>query len=90
MNFNGLDHLNYTIGLYALAIMFVTVILILLGLKFRNLGYKAVVFVLSLGTLVLTYFCFRHEVNFPITGSLFLIESILGFGLFSCGNSGYF
>jgi hypothetical protein len=75
MNFNGLNDLSYYIGSIALAIMFVTTLFILLGLKFRNTGYKIFVLLLALGTSVLAYFCFRHEMNFPIIGSLFLIET---------------
>jgi hypothetical protein len=81
MNFNGLDDLDFYLGLIALAIMLVTLIGILLGLKFRSIGYKIVVFVLSLGTSVLTYFCFQHEINFPIIGTLFLVESFIGFAI---------
>jgi CHASE2 domain-containing sensor protein len=78
MNFNGLNDLNYYIGSVALAIMFVTSVFILLGLKFRSSGYKIFVLLLTLGTSVLAYFCFRHEMNFPIIGSLFLIETAMG------------
>ena len=79
MNFNGLDNLDFYFGLTALVIMFVTLIGILLGLKFRSIGYKIVVFVLSLCAAVLAYFCFRHEIDFPIIGTLFSIECIIGF-----------
>ncbi|AEA43266.1 hypothetical protein [Fluviicola taffensis] len=79
MNFNGLNNLTFYFGLAALAIMLVSLIGILLGLKFRSIGYKIVVLVLSLGAAVLSYFCFRHEFNFPMIGSLFLVESFIGF-----------
>jgi hypothetical protein len=79
MNFNGLNHLDFYIGAVALSIMFVTTILILLGLKFRSTGYKIVVLLLSFGTSVLAYFCFRHELNFTMIGSLFVIETGVGF-----------
>jgi len=36
---------------------------------------------LSLGTSVLAYFCFRHEVNFPMIGALFVFESFVGFAI---------
>ena len=78
MNFNGLDDLDFYFGVAALVILALTLTGILLGLKFRTTGYKIVVFVLSLGTSVLTYFCFRHEIDFPIIGSLFLVESLTG------------
>lgn len=79
MNFNGLNKLDFYFGVVALVILVLTLTGILLGLKFRTTGYKIVVFILSLGTSVLTYFCFRHEINFPIIGSLFLVESLAGF-----------
>ena len=78
MNFNGLNDLSYYIGSIALAIMFVTAVFILLGLKFRSSGYKIFILLLTLGTSVLAYFSFRHEVNFPVIGSLFLIETGMG------------
>jgi CHASE2 domain-containing sensor protein len=78
MNFNGLNDLDFYFGAIALAIMFVTAIFILLGLKFRSTGYKIFVLLLTLGTSVLAYFSFRHEMNFPIIGSLFLIETGMG------------
>nr|WP_294862473.1 hypothetical protein [uncultured Fluviicola sp.] len=81
MNFNGLNDLDLYFGVAALAIMLVTLTGILLGLKFRTIGYKVVVLVLSLGVSVLSYFCFRHEINFPIIGSLFLVESLVGFAI---------
>lgn len=79
MNFNGLNDLFFYFGVAALVIMVITFIGILLGLKFRNIGYKIVVLILSLGAAVLSYFCFRHEFNFPMIGSLFLVESFIGF-----------
>lgn len=81
MNFSGLNDLDFYAGAIALVIMLLTFSGILLGLKFRNTGYKIVVLFLSLGTSVLAYFCFRHEINFPIIGSLFVFESFVGFAL---------
>jgi hypothetical protein len=78
MNFNGLDELDFYFGASALAIMFVTSVFILLGLKYSSTGYKIFVLLLTLGTSVLAYFCFRHEMNFPVIGSLFLIETGIG------------
>lgn len=78
LNFN-LSGLAFTLGVPALVIMAITFTGILLGLKFRSTGYKLVVFILSLGTSALAYLCFRHEMNFPIIGTLFLAESFIGF-----------
>lgn len=82
MNFNfNLSGLAFSLGVAALVIMTITFTGILLGLKFRSTGYKILVLILSLGTSVLSYFCFRHEMNFPIIGSLFLVESFVGFAI---------
>jgi hypothetical protein len=78
IHFN-LDGLSFTLGVIAFVIMAITLTGILLGLKFRSIGYKIVVFILSLGASVLSYFCFRHEMNFPMIGTLFLFESFVGF-----------
>ena len=78
IHFN-LDGLSFTLGVIAFVIMAVTLTGILLGLKFRNIGYKIVVLLLSLGTAVLSFFCFQHEMNFPMIGTLFLFESFIGF-----------
>jgi hypothetical protein len=79
MNLNGLKDLDLYFGATALGIMLIILIAILLGLKFRSIGYKIFVVILSLGLLIPVYFCFRHELNFPIIGTLFLIESLAGF-----------
>lgn len=81
MNFHlgGLNDLNFYFGVIALVLMAITLTGILLDLKIRSLGYKLFVLFLSLGTSVLAYFCYRHEVNFPMIGALFAIESAVGF-----------
>jgi hypothetical protein len=81
INFNGLDDLSFYLAVTASVIMFLTFTGILLGLKFRSIGYKLFVLFLSLGTSVLAYFCFRHEINFPMIGALFVFESFVGFAI---------
>ena len=82
MNFNfNLSGLAFTLGVAALVIIAITFTVILLGLKFRSIGYKIVVLILSLGAAALSFFCFRHEMNFPIIGTFFLVESFVGFAI---------
>lgn len=65
---SGFSDLDWYFGLFFCGLMFLQLAFILLGLKFRNRGYKIFLRILSLLMLVPVFFCFQDELQFYYIG----------------------
>lgn len=75
---NAISYFEWLTNVIMTALIFFGIILILIGIRKRGTGYRIFLAIMNVLFLVPVYFCFQHEVQHYIGGTILLLVALIG------------